>query len=137
METKEQEVTREIAEQEVTAWLDKKKIFPSTREANKDSIELLIDSIVQGVLVYNSTNNTFVHKLLFPIENEMPINELTYKARINDIQLKPNLSGVKPGDGYGTLLAYVATLTGKNKTILSYLDSTDKKVAMAIAVFFL
>lgn len=137
LEEQDVKVERDVAEKEILFWLDKKKISPSTREKNKDEIELLIDRLCDGTLVYHADTNSFTHTLLFPMENEKPLHELKYKGRINDIMLKPNLSGIKPGDGYATLLGYIQTLTGVNRNILAALDSSDKKIASAIAVFFL
>lgn len=130
-------VSRELAEQEVTQWLDEKKVFQSTREAYKDSIDLLVDAICEGVLKYDGDKKKFIHTLLFPLGGEIPITELIYKQRLTDKELRPNLNGVKQGDGDGRLNAYVAALTSTNKEIVANLDSADKKIAMAISIFFL
>lgn len=130
-------ITREIAEAEITAWLDKKKIMSQQREENKSSIDTLIEAIVEGVLVLDSDTNTFTHKLLFQMDGEMPVTELTYKPRLNDNMLRPYLSGVKPADVDARILAYMAALTGKAKGILSALDTADKRIATSIVLFFL
>lgn len=129
-------IAREVAEQEIEGWLTKKKVFASQKEANKDSIEILVEAISEGVLVLNPETNEFIHKLLFPIENEIITAELKYKPRLNDNMLKPHLNGLKPTDGDGRMWAHIAALTGVSKNILTALDSIDKKIAMAIVVFF-
>ena len=130
-------VTREIAEAEITGWLDKKKIMSQQREENKSSIDTLIEAIAEGVLTLDPDTNIFTHKLLFPTDGEMPVTELTYKPRLNDNMLRQYLSGVKPADVDGRILAYMAALTGKAKGILSALDTADKRIATSIVLFFL
>lgn len=127
-------ITREAATVEVTGWLDKKKIYESTREAQKDSIELLIDAMVNGDLTLDENTNEFTHRLLFPISE---VTQLKYRARLNDTALRPHLLGVKASDADGRLLAHTAALTNQPKSILSELDSADKKIMMSIAIFFL
>jgi hypothetical protein len=136
-------IAREIAEKEVTEWLDRKKISPSTRESREDSIDLLIDCVCEGTLVFNKNeqsneiDGTITHSLLFPTDGEAPITSLKYRARLNDNILRPFLKGVAGNDGDGRLTAYVAALTNTAKGIISALDSGDKKISLAIAVFFL
>ena len=127
-------VSREEALAEVTSWLDKKKVYDSTRESQKDSIDLLVEAMMNGDLTLDSTTNEFTHKLLF---EEGDVKELKYKSRLNDRMLKPYLNGVKANDADGRLLAHTAALTTQPKAILEALDSADKKIMMSIAVFFL
>lgn len=132
-------VAREVAEEEVTSWLDKKKVYESTRETYKDSIETLIDAVCAGDLTLGD-DFKFTHTLLFPIEGENKeifFKELVYVPRLNDKQLKPKLNGVKSGDADGRLNALVAALTSKTREEISNLDTADKKISMAIGIFFL
>lgn len=130
-------VAREVAEAEIKSWLDKKKVFESTRESYKDSIEVLVDAMVEGYLTLDEKDFTLTHTLMFPPEKEQSFTELKYKSRLNDNMLQPFLSGVKTSDADGRLLAYVAALTGVNRGILKAIDTADKKISMAIAIFFL
>ncbi len=109
----------------------------SQREAQKDSIEVLIDAICEGVLVLNETTNEFTQTLLFPLEGEQPLKELKYRPRLNDKILQPYLVGVKPTDADGRLIALWAALTSTSKNVLTSIDSGDKRIATSIAVFFL
>lgn len=127
-------VSREIATVEINGWLDKKKIYLSTREAQKDSVDLLIEAMVNGDLILDDKSNEFTHKLLFPLTE---VTELKYKARLSDRMLRPHLQGVKANDADGRLSALVAALTSTPKAVIDELDSADKKIMMSIAVFFL
>lgn len=129
-------VTHEVAVEEIEGWLDYKKIYNSTREENKSSIDLLTEAMEVGDLTLNA-DHEFVHKLLVPEALSNEIQELKYRARLNDNMLKPHLQGVKATDADGRLLAHVAALTNQPKNVLSKLDSSDKKIMMSIAVFFL
>lgn len=125
---------QELAYKEVKAWLDYKKVPSRTRESNLDSIELLEDMICEGHLTIDQTDFKITHKLLFPIGEE---KELVYVPRLNDLMLDKPMKGVKSNDANGMLRAYVCALTDQNSGIIKAMDSQDKKVAMAIAVFFL
>lgn len=129
-------VERSLAEQEVIDWLDKKKVSSSVRESNKDSIELLIDCICDGEMVKDDKNN-LDYTLKHSFGDEEKITKLTFKPRLNDKMLKPYLNGVKTNDAEGRLLAYISALTGVQRAILENMDSVDKKVAMAVVIFFL
>lgn len=129
-------VERSVAEQEIEEWLDKKKVLASVRELNKDSIDLLVDVICEGHMV-KKDNGELDYTLLHPFGEEEKVDRLTFKPRLNDKMLKPFLNGVKTNDGEGRLLAYIAALTNTQRAILENMDSVDKKVAMAVVIFFL
>lgn len=131
-------VAKEIAEKAVKNWLDTKKVFDSVRQQNQADIDLLVEAIQKGVLTYGEEKNTFTHKLLHPLQadGEITTTELTYIGRLNDNILRPYLKGVSPSDVDARVLATVAALTGTAKGILSALDSVDKKISNAIAIFF-
>lgn len=130
-------ISRELATQEIEKWLDRKKVYDSTKESQKDSVDLLIEAVMNGDLTLNQTTNELRHILLFPDALNGEVKELVYKARLNDKMLIPHLQGVSPKDADGRLLAHTAALTSQPKELLKNLDSADKKIMMSIAVFFL
>lgn len=127
-------VSREQATEEVNGWLDKKKVYESTRESQKDSVDILVEAMMAGDLVLDEKTNEFTHNLLFPLDE---IKSLKYKSRLNDKMLRPHLQGVKSNDADGRLAAHTAALTSQPKAVIESLDSADKKIMMSIAVFFL
>lgn len=130
-------VTKEVAEAEIKSWLDKKKILPSTRERYEEYIDLLIDAMCEGVITLNADTFVLTHTLMVPLEGEQALTELSYKSRMNDRMLKGYMTGVKSSDADGRLNAVVSALTSKPREIIAAIDSSDKKISMAIAVFFL
>ena len=131
-----EKIDRSVAVAEVEKWLDKKKVLQSVKEQFQDNIDLLADAISEGHLILGE-DFTFKHTLLHPFGEEEKVTELTYKSRLNDKMLKPYLNGVKIGDSEGRFLAYIAALTSQPRGVLENMDSVDKKISMAIAVFFL
>lgn len=129
-------VTREVAEREIEAWILKKKILPSVREARTENIKQLVDGIEAGVLTLDEEGK-FTHILLFEFGDEQKFTQLTYKARLNDKMLATWMKGVKGDDAEGRMLGYVAALTSTNRSLLELMDSADKRIAMSIAIFFL
>ena len=129
-------VSREVAQSEIDKWLDHKKISAKKREQQKDSIDSLVDAVVEGTLVLKE-DFTLVHTLKFPTDGESPIKTLEYKPRLKMDIVHAHLQNVKSTDADGRVAAYVAALTTKSKTIVKALDTEDYSVAQSIAVFFL
>lgn len=130
-------VTPEIATKEVNAWLEAKKIMKNTRDSNEDSTQLLIDAMVEGIIAIDEKTMVITHNLNFPIGDGEEIKKLEYRHRLNDRLLEPYLKGVKPTDSDGRLTAYICALTQNSRGIIKNMDSVDKKISLAIAVFFL
>ena len=129
-------LTRSVATKEINGWLDAKKIKDGQRESSKDSIETLIECVMEGDLLVNA-DGTLTQNLLFPIGSNGEIKALTFKNRLNDRMLEPHLKGIKGTDVFAVLSAYIAALTDTTKTVLSHLDSADSRVGKSIAVFFM
>lgn len=132
----ESKVTREIAEEEIEKWLVLQKALPTVREARAEHIKQLIEGIEYGILELDEEGK-FTHNLMTEFGNEKKYTQLVYKARLNDKQLAPWLKGVKGDDAEGRMLGHVAALTGVNRLILELMQTSDKRIAMAIAIFFL
>jgi len=131
-------VTIEIAEAEIESWLDKKKILPGLRDARREHINQLVECIQEGVLELNTETFEFTHNLLEPFgSGEKLTSQLVYKPRLNDKQLQPWMKGVRGDDAEGRMLGYVAALTNTNRLLLELMDTADKRISMAIAIFFL
>lgn len=131
----ELKVTPDQAEQEVTAWLDAKKIDQAQRAAYKENIEAIKDGISAGVLVLNE-DKSIVHTLKFPVGNEEQIKAVTYKPRLAVKEVHKAMTGVKSNDADARLLAYASALTGVSKTILGEFDTVDWSITQSIVVFF-
>lgn len=129
-------VTQEQAEQEINQWLDTKKVYDSVRVEQKANIDLLIEAITRGDLVYNESDNSLKHILIHPIVSEKSTTELTYKGRLNDLDMRPHLKGVASNDGDARVLATIAALTNTPKGILAHLDTIDRRISNSIALFF-
>ena len=137
METK---VTFEVASAEVNGWLDYKKVSDKKRETYKDAIEALTDAVVTGRLVIDADTKAITQVLLFPItdtKGTVVTDKLVFKPRITQMELKNRMTGVKPGDGDGRIMAYAAALTDSAAGILGKLDTEDYALVQSITVFFL
>lgn len=132
-----EKVSREVAEQEVYAWLDYKKVSTKKRESYKEHTDTLVDAIVDGYLSLNKDDMSFEHTLKFPTEGEMLLTKLTYKPRLKVQTVHLHLQNVKSNDADGRLCAYIAALTSKPKELVKHLDSEDYSIGQSIAIFFL
>ena len=130
-------VTHEVAQNEINSWLDKKKVFASIRDANKESIENLVEAVVEGVLTLDSSSFELTQILLFPLGEGGVTKSLVYKARLNDNLLKPHLKNVELKDLEGRFAAMTAALTGETKGVYLAMDTADTRITKSILVFFL
>lgn len=133
-------IAREVAEKDVTKWLDMKKVSASLRESYRDFIDIMIDAVQDGALKLED-DGKWTHKLIWPIgqgdEGTGKLDTLQYHMRINSKMLRPYLNGVKQGDADGRMDAHIAALTKTAREIIASMDSsTDKRIANAIALFF-
>ncbi len=133
----ENKISKEQAIIEVDSWLDYKKVSEKKRESQKDSVEALVEAVMDGSLTLDSGTKEFTHTLKFPTDGEKPCRELVYKPRLRVSSTHAHLQGVKANDADGRILAYVAALTSKPKDLIKALDTEDYSVAQSVAVFFL
>ena len=129
-------INKEIAESEISKWLDFKKVSSKRRESKQENIDALIDAVIDGHLVLNE-NNSFTHTLKFPIGENGQITKLEYKPRLEVKEIQLQMQGIKSTDLHGMILSYVSALTGKAKGIVSAMDSEDYTIAQGIAIFFM
>jgi hypothetical protein len=128
-------VTQEVAEKDVESWLDHKKIKTKKRESQKDAIETLVESMMEGDLVLDPDTFQFKQKLNFPAGS---INELVFEPRMAMGKVRKKLKGVKiTEDTTGYIMGYVATLTNQPYAVIESIDADDYKIGQAIAGFFL
>jgi hypothetical protein len=131
-------IAREVAESEVTGWLDEKKVGTKKRELHKEHIENLIDSIMDGILVLK--DGEFIQTLKFPLKGEADsdgVATLKFKQRVKVETVQMHLQGVKANDNYGMINGYIAALTTQPKTLIKAMDTEDYSTAYGIAIFFM
>lgn len=128
-------VNRSVAIQDITRWLDEKKVRESKRTEFKQHIDGLISAVEDGLIVVNE-DGTITQSLLWPI-GEKAVDKLTYKMRLNYEMVKPYLKNIQADNGNERLIAYACALTEESSGILNKLDSEDSVIMQSIAVFFL
>ena len=132
-------ISKEIAEQEVSKWLDFKRVKDSKREEMKDSIKSLEDAFLDGVLRLED-DGKLVQTLDFPLTNsdgETTVTELKYVLRLPMKNVNQSLEGLKASDVDGRMLGYVAAYTNQPRAVIGNVTSDDFKVCQNIILFFL
>jgi len=132
-------INREQAETEVTAWIDKKKVYAETREKYQQYIDIMIEALANGDIVIDQDTFEIKHTLLFQIgeQEDTAQKALKYVPRINDKKIQPHMRGVKSDDADARLNALIAAITNTSKADISLLDTADKRIATAIGIFFM
>jgi hypothetical protein len=134
-------ISKEVATEEVTKWLDLKRIRDNKREASKPYIDEMVYAIMDGSLVLKE-NNGFTQKLLFPVKikgengDEM-IKEINFMPRMAIGELNIQLKKVDAEDNDARLLMHIVALTLENTGVIKKLETSDYKTAQAITMFFL
>lgn len=126
-----EKVNKEIAVQEVMAWLDYKKVKPHQREKMELSIDHMVECVQYGILSIDTNSYEITQTLDFPVEGLL--EKLTYKPRISVAELNKI---AKAANGADVFLANLSALTNQGVSILSKMDSEDMKLAQAIVGFF-
>ena len=128
-------ISIEIAEKEISEWLDYKKITQQKREAQEGSIKTLVNSLVDGSLSLKE-DKTFVHELFFPIGSDSKITKFEYKPRVHQGLIQKHMEGFKSTDFDARMNATIAALTANPKDIVKSMDTEDFSIASSIAIFF-
>lgn len=129
-------ISKEVAEKEVNAWLDYKKVNAKRREFLKGNIENIISGIQDGTFIIHPDTFIIEHKLSMPLGLNGQIKALSYKPRMSVGAIQDNLNGVNKEDTIAVTVCYIMTLSGESKLILKGLDRDDYQNADSIAAFF-
>ena len=132
----EKVVDLETARVEVEKWLDFKRVRESKREANKETIDALVEAVSEGQLVVNE-DHSLTHTLDVPTGGETALTSLTYKPRLTVQDTHSKMKGVKANDVDGRIIALVSALCGKPASLEGKLDTSDYSISQNVALFFL
>lgn len=136
----------DVAEKELEAWHDFRKIKPKHRvsineDTGKDNVrEKLIEAFEYGELEFNQETGILKQKLQFPVTKEggeVLLSELNWRPRYKDRDTIAPMKGVKPNDNFGIIRAYVSAITNTDKSIISSMDGADMGLAQSINNYFL
>jgi hypothetical protein len=129
-------ISKEIATKDVERWLEFKKVSEKRREKKAESIETLIDLVMNGVLVIEE-DLKITQVLCHPLKNEQPVEKLVYAPRIDVAKIHAAMKGVSAEDFHGMIVAYGQALTALPKKVLTAIDSEDYVGLNAVAIFFM
>ena len=130
-------VSKQIATEEITKWLDSKGVRAKKRKENEDSIDELIEAVEEGYLVVDHDSNELVLQLATPLGSDGQIKEFRFKPRLTVGEVHPFLKKLKAGDVDGRLLAYAQALTSQPAAVINSMDTGDQGLITTIALFFL
>ena len=131
-------VTVEVAGDDVTRWLDGKRIKPMKREIYQNKISDLIMAVMYGDLQIND-DLTITHNLNFPIKDKdgkILFEKLTYTPRLSAAALDQVLNAMTSTTEMANTVAYGAALSGLPIARVWDLETTDINILAAVGVFF-
>ncbi len=128
-------IEKEAAEKEVREWLKKIRISAKVIELRAPFIELLAESVSEGLIVLNDDGT--VTQLLI---NKMgdSTKEVKYDPRYEIGKYHANTKDVALDDGTGKVIAILATLSNPTlpKAFFAKMSREDFAVADKLTVFF-
>lgn len=127
------QVSRDVAEMDVNRWLDHKRIKASKREKNKEAIDGIVESVMDGTFIIDD-QCVIKHKLSFGLGNEESIVELNYSPRLTVGRIGEYTRLAKTNDE--RVRGYIAALSGVANGIISTMDAEDYSVAGNVVIFF-
>ncbi len=129
----EEVMTREMAEAEISEWLDFKRIRQDKRSDMADNIDVLVEAMMYGELKKDGQELT--QTLIEPIGQT---TELTYQPRVKQkaVNIVQTKNKVKTTEAHALMACYVAAITGKSYGVVSSMVTEDWRVAQAIVLFF-
>jgi hypothetical protein len=130
-------VTRDVALEDVNAWLDHKRMSDKRREEKKEAIDSLVGFVQEGTVVVDRETFELTQNLVFEIGEQIKIKQLKWKAFGNVGKVQIHMKNVESTDFTGNVIAHTCAQTGNSKNVINALDSEDIAVAKNIAVFFM
>lgn len=138
-------VSKEVADKEVSKWLDFKKVSQKKREEKEEQINSISEHIQDGVLVYDENTGELIHKLNFEISPDainknvdtVSFSEIKYSPRVKVDAIEKATNGIDAKNFTALIMAYVSAISGKPKKLIGQMDSSDYKVAQDVAIFFM
>jgi len=132
-------VSNELAVNEMTRWLDYKKIKPAKRESNKEQADLIVSCIEEGQIEIDEECN-MKFNLNFPIhsdEGDVMLASMIFKPRLKVHEISAKMKGVKATDIDARMAAYISASAQINSGQVRNLDTEDFNVAQAVILYFL
>jgi hypothetical protein len=130
-------VSKEVAENDVSAWLDYIRIRKTQRESEfaKVYINHIIESVMEGLLIINE-DKTITQKLLSPIGEGGITKEIVYNSRFEVGKMIDAMSLVKSNDEASKTIAVLSLLSNKPVGMFKKLERSDYVIAEKITLFF-
>ena len=128
----------EVALEDVSAFLDKKKIYPKRRAFLNSMAEIVAEAVQYGQVVIND-DGSITQKLLDPINDQKGnpvLTELKYKARVEPATINKLLQENKLPGNDGRTMVYTTAYTGEPAAMINKLEPTDRNTCDAITLFF-
>src|SRR4051812_29330602 len=104
-------ISREVAEKEVTAWLDHKHVSVKRRDEKKEAIESLIGFIQEGTVSIHPETFEITQNLVVEIGDQIKIKELKWKPFCNVGKQQIHMKNVESTDFVGTCIASACAQT--------------------------
>ncbi len=128
-------VSEEIAKNDIDRWLDAIRYRKSKREANRESIDSLVENVMDGLLKVDD-DGSMIQVFNFGLGEDESIKEIKYQNRLKVGEIHNALKNEKSTSGDARIMGYIRALTGQSKQVLSKMDTCDYSVSSGVALFF-
>lgn len=131
-------IAKDVAQKEVTEWLDRMDIPAENREREnvRIYIECIVDAIMKGFLIFNP-DETVTQKLKSPL-GEGATKELHYDFRYEIGEYKKAMKGISIDDEVGWATAKLSLVSADKLPASAFLKlkRSDYGIASKLTIFF-
>jgi len=130
-------VSLEIAQKDISSWLDSKRVSEKKRKDNERVVDTLVSAVMEGNLVWDEEQKLLKQRLQWPVGENEELKHIDFKQRITQGDISARLRNAKSDDAFAVMGVYISAITGQPIAILDKLDSSDYSIAQSVAVFFM
>lgn len=130
-------VSLEIAQKDISSWLDSKRVSEKKRQDNERVVDTLVSAVMEGNLVWDEGQKLLKQKLQWPVGENEEIKHIEFKHRVTQGDISARLRNTKSDDAFAVMGVYISAITGQPVALLEKLDTSDYSIAQSVAVFFM
>lgn len=128
-------IAKEIAQKDVSKWLDFQEISESNRTKHQASIDRIVEAVELGNVIIND-DNTITQKLKHPL-GEAKVSAINFAASLTVGEINTQMNKATEDNAMSVPISYICAATGELKGVIVKMNNKDYKVSDSIILFFM
>lgn len=135
--TTTEKVSKEIAEKEVTAWLESQHVTIEQSKIMLGAFNKMVAGVMNGILTIDESTREIKQRLIYPVGVEAKINDLSYRTNITTGEIELKSEQIEKFPGANNDHAWCGAMTGTELSVITRMHVKDWNYAHAIVLFFM